>query len=847
MKSFSSNEKREKRKKIKEAQLDLFSSNLDRERNDKYASYYRKEPVKNIVLYEAFFGRGILCNCNGLFQEFIKRPDFEKYEHVWVVEDHEGNRVIMEQYSDYKNVKFVEYLSNEYFYYLACAKILVNNSTFPSFFTKKENQIYINTWHGVPLKRMGYDEAEGNLVAANTVRNFLAADYLLAPCDYQADIYKSAFKLDGIFRGKLVVEGQPRNDLIYSADSEKIIRKMESLGVAIEPDKKIILYAPTWKGKSFQDPQVDIDAYFEFFALLESKLPKEEYQILIKPHQAVYNKVKNDDRMNGKFVPAIMDANEVLAVTDILVADYSSIYFDFMVTGRPILFYIPDIEEYRSYRGLYLPLEDLPGPQTEELSKIPEWILSIDQIKNEFHQKYEEQKNKFVYKEDGQTSKRIWEIVLDESKQFQITDGLINNKIKVLAFLGVAKVNGITESLNSLLNMVDYDKFEMTISVISSSEKNVTKKICEINPKARVLTRVGLPVATLDEAVDNEMVIEYSLSEPGIERYYPEKFYHREYRRNFGDAKFDYVLNFSGYSGFNSILFLQAKEAKKFIWQHNDLLQDKNRTVHGVKINEKPLGTSISAYPYYDKMVSCSESVMHVNKKNLATEETSHKYTFCRNLVNFERVFAGMEQEDTLTADGKEYLVKKESQPDDSEMTIVEMTPIPEKGNINFVTMGRLSPEKNHHSMILAFARFHREVPNSHLYILGDGPLMYDLQRLAIEECCIDGVSFLGNILNPFAFMKHCDCFVLPSIHEGQPMVLLEARAIGLPIIVSDFSTVTDSLIENGQLLIKTDIESIYSGFMAFAKGEVPKVSFDYNGYNRNAYMEFERLFAEEV
>lgn len=845
------NERNEVRKKIKDKNNKLYQTNPTRKRVFDYAKYYNEEAVReNIILYEAFFGRGILCNCNGLFQEFIKRNDFTKYEHIWVLDDIEGNAGIIKEYEKYKNVIFVKYLSDKYLRYLASAKILVNNATFPNFFTKKEEQVYINTWHGIPLKTLGYDQVNGNIETANVIRNLLATDYLLSPCDYQTEIYRKAFKLDGIFEGSIVVEGQPRNDLLINGNREETIGRMRRLGVNIDPAKKIILYAPTWKGQNYGAPVIDVDSYFEFILALESTLPLDEYQILVKPHQVVYLYIKDDERVKGQFVPAILDANEVLSVTDILVSDYSSIYFDFLLTGRPVLFYIPDVDEYKDYRGLYLPLEDLPGPATKKLSDLSDWILSIGKIQEEYHQKYSEQKEKFTNRDDGVVGKKIWEIVLGGNKEldnFHIISGLKTEKKKILGFIGDIRVNGIIESFYSLLKAIDYDKFDVSVFLIPNTLPAIIKKIDEINPDARVLAKCGFIGATLEESNQFEMLLEYSLDDPNSKDYYSEEFFFKEYRRNFGDAKFDYIVNFTGYSGFYSILFLQAKGAKKFIWQHNDLYSDKNKVVKGSKPNEKPLNNCISTYPYYDKVVSCSESVMHVNRKYLATEETYKKYTYSKNFVNFERVFAGLEDEKNIILDGESYIVQKEEEQNEGRSYTLEGIPYPQKETMNFVTMGRMSPEKNHKNMILAFARFHREYPNSKLYLLGDGPLMPDMKALLRAECCIDAIGLLGNVENPFAFMKHCDCFLLPSIHEGQPMVILEARAMGLPIIVSDFSTVTDSLIEDGQLLIKPDIDSIYNGFIAFAKGKVPKVEFDYNKYNREAYMEFERLFDEEV
>ena len=126
-----------------------------------------------------------------------------------------------------------------------------------------------------------------------------------------------------------------------------------------------------------------------------------------------------------------------------------------------------------------------------------------------------------------------------------------------------------------------------------------------------------------------------------------------------------------------------------------------------------------------------------------------------------------------------------------------------------------------------------KEYPKSKLYIIGQGPLQEDvegeIERLGIK----DRVVLTGNLLNPFTLMSKCSCFILPSVYEGQPMVLLEARIVGLPIVVSDFSSVEDSLMENGQYLIKSTQEAILEGLRAFAKGEVPTCKFDPRQYNK--------------
>ncbi len=165
-----------------------------------------------------------------------------------------------------------------------------------------------------------------------------------------------------------------------------------------------------------------------------------------------------------------------------------------------------------------------------------------------------------------------------------------------------------------------------------------------------------------------------------------------------------------------------------------------------------------------------------------------------------------------------------------------------ENGIIRFVNMGRLSVEKNQEALIRAFARLAAEKPNVMLFLVGDGPERENLQDL-IGQMNLEGRVFLtGNLSNPFGFLDQCDCFVLPSLHEGQPLVVFEARALHMPIILSRFSSVGGSVIENGQYLVDMDEESIWEGLNAFVSGDVPQeYRFDEKEYNCEAYREFVR------
>src|SRR5699024_10198371 len=149
-----------------------------------------------------------------------------------------------------RRVKFVRLGSHGYNHAMATAKYLVNNATFPHSFAKREGQIYLHTWHGTPLKAMGYDVPGEAVLTRNVARNFLACDYLLAPNDATASMYIDAYRMVNVFQGKLICEGTPRIDRQFISDKEKegVRAQLRAAGVELPDGRPIVLYAPTWKG-----------------------------------------------------------------------------------------------------------------------------------------------------------------------------------------------------------------------------------------------------------------------------------------------------------------------------------------------------------------------------------------------------------------------------------------------------------------------------------------------------------------------------------------------------------------------------------------------------------------------
>lgn len=829
---------REEWKEIKQERYIFMNQTESRRLSMQYAYYYKNNKVDDsTILYESYWGRGMVDNPYALFLEIKKRDRYKDFTHIWVLDDFQNNQLIIERYKN-ENVRFVLFGSEEYLEALATAKYLINNVTFPAYFIKKKEQVYVNTWHGTPLKSMGYDMVDGNSGSANTERNFLHADYLLSANEIMTKMYLKSYKLEGILPGQVIEEGYPRNDLLLNTDKEKEYDLLEDYGVSIEKGKRIILFAPTWRENDNGGAEVNPEELLGVKKFLEEKIDTEKYQILIKPHQYVYKQLKDLEEYKGLLVPATMDANALMSVVDILISDYSSIFLDYMVLGRPVLFYIPDLESYKEKRGLDVQPEDLPGPYSDNLEDIANYINQIEKVQDKYSHCYQAMKEKVCRHDDGNVSKRIIDIVFEGKHSEYIFRGR-HDKKRLLISCGGLLENGITHSFLSLLEQIDYNEWDVT-ALVGDDVKDYDRhyKVNHMNHNVRALVLCGFRVATLEEEQKRMLTVRKGLYKAYWKRICPWDMIQREVRRLFGEAEFDYVVDFQGYDVVLSTVLSQCNAKKKSIWLHNDMKADMLKKVNGVRKNWECLYYNVSLYQYFDNLVSCSNQVMKVNREKLSQKNTCSRFKAAKNTANEIRIQKLLKEEATIDIKGREYLIKNNVNKSNDGKSM-ELIQLPESKYMNFVTMGRMSVEKNHLALIEAFATFHQQHPKARMYLLGSGPLELKIRK-RIEQLGMEKYIILtGNISNPFAIMKRCDCFILPSKHEGQPMVLLEARSCGLPIIVSDFSTVKDSLYPNGQLVIGNDKDSIYDGLQAFAAGEVPTCDFSLSAYNQEAYEEF--------
>ncbi|HET7800466.1 MAG TPA: glycosyltransferase [Humibacillus xanthopallidus] len=786
----------------------------------------------DLVVYESFAGNGMLCNPEAIFRALLADPEQQHLRHVWVLADLTAYASTVAEFADDPRVRFVRRGSVAYHRALATAGLLVNNATFPPDWGKRPGQTYLNTWHGTPLKAMGYDEAQGGWGARNVLRNFMMADYLLSTSAFMSEqMYEHAYRLVNIAPGELVEVGYPRTDLQFAGAEqlEGTRARLRAEGVVLGAGQRLVLLAPTWKGESFHTPRNDAADLAALVDELEQQLPA-GHRVLLKVHQQVYRFASAEPRLAGRLVPNHLPTNAVLGITDVLVTDYSSIFFDFLGTGRPVVFHTPDREEYDGYRGCYLMPDELPGPQVGSARELADVVAAVGTGSAldpavTHGRPYAAARARFAPRDDGAATQRVIDVVVRGRRDGHVVRPTRRDGRRTLMlYLGGMMSNGITSSALNLLRSIDHARWDVSVVTgpIDNDDRRANAEA--IDPRVRLFVRQGTPAISKAHWLNRRRMMRGhidAVSPEALARL--DAALAQDWRRVVGSAFFDHVVDFSGYSPAWTFLLGHAPARTRSVWQHNDLLADQMREIKGKRPHEANLRAVFTSYERFDHVVSVSEALRDINARSLSQWAPPEKFAAARNTIDVQRVVSGAAEpvpEGTLdrlrpTADGADPYV--------------------------FVTVGRVSPEKNHTRLVEAFQLAHRRHPEIRLVVVGDGPLRVDLEALVARLGLTGLVLFVGLQRNPWSIMGSARCFVLSSDYEGQPMVILEARTVGLPVVSTAFDSVGSALGDGEGLVVERTVDALAEGMVAAVEGRVPVADFDPEGYNAAVVQEFER------
>ena len=811
-----------------------------------FQAFARRGRVRpGVVLYESFAGNGALCNPEAIFRELLRSPEMGRLRHIWVLNTLNEHHAIQGEFAGNPRVSFVCRRTLGYFRALATSQYLINNATFPAEFSKRPGQVYLNTWHGTPLKRMGYDMPNGALDSANTLRNFITADFLLSQNSFMTEqMYATAYKLRGAFRGAVIETGYPRTDRQFLSRDELAATRALLLPREIaQSDTRIILYAPTWKGTDFGSPADDASLLLGRTEAIQREVGP-QFVVLLKTHQAVHQFAADRPEFLGILVSNDVPSNLALGATDILITDYSSIFFDFLSLGRPMIFFVPDEVDYSSTRGLYFALNELPGATVGTVAELGEAVRALSSTATATTAEADTKaataavwRERFASHDDGGAALRVVNIVFRGHPAGELSTVLVDNpRTSILLSLGGMRSNGITNSALNLLNAIDHTVFDVSVIVNRPAGVQQLSNQQRIPAEVRQYLRVGGMNGSKFTHLRRRLRERFPAWRKHAESPAYRRMWADEWARCFGDARFDSLVDFSGYTAFWSLLLLHSPGGFRSIWLHNDLARETGRFVGSRQRMKRSLPAVFSLYARFDALTSVSESLTEINHAALGEKYglSGASFRSARNLVDAGRVLNGLRAPlGTVTDYRAEY---PGHEPDDRRW-IEAMQQA--DNTVWFATVGRFSPEKNQARLVRAFAQVYRDNPLARLIIVGHGPLRAQLKAL-IEALGLEAVAFVvGPFPNPFPILAAANCFVLSSDYEGQPMVLLEAALAGMPIVTVEFDSVRDALPETGVHIVPQSDTGLVEGMLAFLRNEVAASALDAERYNSVAVAEF--------
>lgn len=318
-------------------------------------------PVDKYLVVFSAHSRKYNDSPRSLYEYMLLHPaEYGKYTCVWALEDPDSVDIP----GDPIKVKADSFT---YFRYTLKAKYWITCVNIErSLHYKKKNCRYLNTWHGTPIKHVGND------AGVRKDYDFSNMDLFCYAGEYEKDIYKRAFRVK---ENALIPTGLPRNDELYTISQEEIDEIKSRLNLPC--DKKIILYAPTWrdsidKGSSYSiKPPITIEKWVERLS--------DEYVVLFRTHAYTNKLIGIDFNETIRDFSSYPVVNDLFKIADVLISDYSASIVDYSILERPILCFAYDYEQYRDERGLYLDYTtELPSGVLHSEDEVLNYLCEMD-------------------------------------------------------------------------------------------------------------------------------------------------------------------------------------------------------------------------------------------------------------------------------------------------------------------------------------------------------------------------------------------------------------------------------------------------------------------------------------
>ena len=786
--------------------------------------WYRDHKKINdkVILLESAKGNRPADNIEAILKELAGNEEYKEYT-LYLV----GNKNVEKARKAYVKkqgfqgrVKLLTINSLKYYKILATAKYLVSDDSFIYIFTKRQGQMYFNTWHGTPLVTLGKNKKTDFAMIGNEQKTFFDADYLLCQSEYAMNCMVEDYMLENFAKTKIWLSGAPCNEVFAKEEIREKVRRE----CAVD-EKQVIAYLPTWRKNAAGHGVKERTAMMEAHLAEWDELLSDNQIVFVKQHEINAVVIDFSKYHHIRPYPENYGTYEFLAGTDVLVTDYSSVMFDYALTGRKIILFTYDRAWYEQIRGLHMSLEELPFPKAETVQELAEELHYPKQYEDT------EFRTEFCSKMTQNVTKALCHKFLFEKPNTLITEREIpyNGKKNVVIYMGGFEKNGLTTAGANLLHNLDREKNNYAVFYCLTSLQPHQENIRVLPADVSLMTFYHFRSLTFAELFPYILwrgfgKLSYSKVKDIVKRLAV-----RSTERMLLNCRIDTVVQFTGYND-DMIVTMEQMPCNRVIYVHSDMEKEIN---HRGNANRSLLS---HAYKSYDTVAAVTEGMIPPAKRIAESDKEEGvgegNFALCRNVIDYKRILTLGEQ--PLEFD-KTTVFNMHRQ------NLLEALASNKK---KFVSVGRFSVEKGHERLIKAFERLHKEQPDTCLIIIGGhGDLWNKTMRQVKESSCPKDIFLVRYMSNPFPLVKQCDFFALSSLYEGFGLVLAEADVLGLPCFTVDIDGPRGFMQKYGGLLVENSEDGLLSGMHSCMDGTIPsKLTIDYEQYNREAVEQFEAV-----
>ena len=688
------------------------------------------------------------------------------------------------------------------------AKYIITDSGIRPKFVKRPEQIFLYTAHGTPFKTMGVDNRSEEHTIGSVQHSLLSSDYLLYPNYYMLERMMNAYLLEKVYPGKILMEGYPRNSAFFDEERREDLKSKLKL-----KDKEIFIYMPTFKGTYFnRRDEEQVMELRDYFLELDNQL-NDDQVFIVKLHNFNEAEIDYAELKHIKPFPKGYETYDVLNMADVLITDYSSVFFDFANTKRKIIIFNYDEEDYMRYRGTYFPLSDLPFPKVQNVADLVKELNSPKEYDDsEFIEK-------FCTYDRPDAAKYICKHIFKGEKVCKEEEIETNDKPNILIFAGGLLKNGITSSFMNLIKNIDRSKYNIFISYrqqdwyIRRNHEFIFDRI----PKDIEF----LPLRSkLNFTKEEDEIYQLFIKNRSKDAKYPkslDKFFKRELSRFYVGLKFDKFIHFDGY-GNQEMLLYKNLDCEKSIWVHTDMVQEIE-----TKRNQH-YGVLKEVYGKYDNVVVVSPELIKPTSEFVDKEKIRIVHNLSNSKENMEKA-------------NKEIFIDKNT-------LIVTHNPRSIRGVLDspgkkIITIGKFLKEKGQERLLDAFEEFSKDYPDTQLIILGGYGNRFDnLKDKRAKSEHWKNIALIKWIAEPMPIIKECDLLIIPSFYEGWPLSMMEADCVGVPILATDIVG-TQCLKEYGGYAVENSKEGLLQGLYDYMDGKIRPLNVNWEEYDQKAIEEF--------